>query len=55
MKEKFQEELGNKNYFVMKYGYVIILIVTALILFSFLLIKIDNKVLFQMIKEYYFR
>lgn len=55
MKDKFQKELGTKKYFVMKYGYVIILITMALIIYSFFVIKIEDKSLVMLIKEYYLR
>lgn len=55
MKEKLQKELEINKYFVMKHGYLIILITIALVMASFFIIKIDHKSLFQMTKEYYIR
>ena len=55
MKEKFEEELGKNKYFVMKHGYIVILLTMALIAWSFVLITIDHKPLYQLVRDYYLR
>jgi hypothetical protein len=55
MKDNFQKELSGNNYFLLKYGYLVIIIIVALLIWALFIVKINNVSILQMIERFYYR
>lgn len=55
MSEKLQHELDKNRFWIVKKGFIIILITMILIIASLLYLKIDNVSILEMIFKYYFK
>jgi hypothetical protein len=55
MKDNFQKELTSNNYFLLKYGYLIIIVIVALLIWALLVVKINDISILEMVKRFYYR
>ena len=55
IKEKFEKELSSHKFFLLKYGYLVILVVVLLLVAGLNIIKINDISVFQMIGKYFWR
>lgn len=55
IKDYLQKELDKKKYFVVRYAFVINLLIIGIIVLLLCILKIDNQPIFSMFMKYYFK
>lgn len=55
MENNLQKELDRNRFFIVKNGFILIIIITGLIFVSLSLLKIDNQSILELVFKYYFR
>ncbi len=55
MENNLEKELDKNKFSIVKYGLVILLLVIVLILYSLMILKIDDEPILHMVMDYYFR
>ena len=54
MEKDFEDIISRKNYFLVRYGMLIIIIVLVLTIITMEVLKINEKSILKMVIEYYF-
>ncbi|GAL77296.1 hypothetical protein JCM19274_5009 [Algibacter lectus] len=53
--EELNQELSKNNFFIVKYGLIVVFLTISLVLLALGFIKIENKSILLLVLEYYFK